>query len=200
MGISKLLFGNPGTKSHLDVASMERCKVYYKGKGSGFPQVRVVMSCLWLVLTPKLFQLCTNHFMLVLCRSVWISTACQFFLVPSWSSNIPLYPSKMLWAKELAPTPYSSIVFQFGFTFESLRELRVCHMNNICRNRYLWMSKILHWIKVQNGIWKMWHVCCHYNWINDHYVTHHYFRTKVDMFFHMDSIRKFKIGALLLWL
>jgi hypothetical protein len=28
-----------GTKSHLDVAPMERCRVYYKGEGGGFPQV-----------------------------------------------------------------------------------------------------------------------------------------------------------------
>jgi hypothetical protein len=32
------------TKCHLDVAPMERQKVYYKGEGGGFPQVRAVMS------------------------------------------------------------------------------------------------------------------------------------------------------------
>jgi hypothetical protein len=37
--ISRLPFGSPGTESHLDVAPMERCKVYYKGEGGGFPQV-----------------------------------------------------------------------------------------------------------------------------------------------------------------
>jgi hypothetical protein len=31
-------------KSHLDVGLMERHKVYYKGEGGGFPQVRVVVS------------------------------------------------------------------------------------------------------------------------------------------------------------
>jgi hypothetical protein len=44
MGISGLPFGNPETKSHLDVAPMERRKVYYKGEGGGFPQVRVMVS------------------------------------------------------------------------------------------------------------------------------------------------------------
>jgi hypothetical protein len=71
-----LNFGNfetPGTKSHLDVGLVKRHIVYYKGEGGGFPQVRAVMnlmspSCPWLVLTPKVLQLCTNH--LVLCRSV----------------------------------------------------------------------------------------------------------------------------------
>jgi hypothetical protein len=91
--------GVPGEKSHLDVAPMERCRVYYKGEGGGFPQVRAVVSqvspcCLWLVLAPKMFQLCTNHFVWVVCRPVWVSKACQLFLIPYRSSNTPLYPSK----------------------------------------------------------------------------------------------------------
>jgi hypothetical protein len=36
--------GNLGTKSHLDVALMERHKVYYKGEGDGFSQVRAVVN------------------------------------------------------------------------------------------------------------------------------------------------------------
>jgi hypothetical protein len=40
-------------------------RVYYKGEGGGFPQVWAVVSLvcpsyLWLVLTPKMFQLCIN--------------------------------------------------------------------------------------------------------------------------------------------
>jgi len=51
---------------NLDVGFMERYKVYYKGEGGGFPQVRDVVSlmylnCPWLVLTPKVLQLCINH-------------------------------------------------------------------------------------------------------------------------------------------
>jgi hypothetical protein len=34
-----LPLGSPETKSHLDVAPVERRKVYYKGEGGGFPQV-----------------------------------------------------------------------------------------------------------------------------------------------------------------
>jgi hypothetical protein len=30
---------NLGTKSHLDVAPVEKCIVYYKGEGDDFPQV-----------------------------------------------------------------------------------------------------------------------------------------------------------------
>jgi hypothetical protein len=42
--ISRLPLRNPETKSHLDVAPIERRKVYYKGEGDGFPQVRVAIS------------------------------------------------------------------------------------------------------------------------------------------------------------
>jgi hypothetical protein len=99
MGISGLSLGSPGTKSHLNVAPMESYRVYYRGEGGGFPQIWAVVSlvnpsCLWFVLAPKVLQLCINHFVLVFCRFVWISEACQFFLVPSQSSSTPLYPSK----------------------------------------------------------------------------------------------------------
>jgi hypothetical protein len=125
VGISGFPFGSLGTKSHLDVAPMESCRVYYKGEGSGFPWVRAVVnlvspSCPWLVLSPKVLQLYTNHLVLVLC--VWIIEACQFFLVPSWSCRTPLYPPKMLRAKE-GPWFFVFSCFQLGLTFESLEEL-----------------------------------------------------------------------------
>ncbi len=98
-GISGLPLGSPGKKNHLDVASVESCRVYYKGEGGGFPQVRAVVSLVcpcypWLVLAPRVLQLCTNHFVCVVCRPMWVNEACQLFLIPSWSSNTPLYPSK----------------------------------------------------------------------------------------------------------
>jgi hypothetical protein len=31
-------------KGHLDVGFMERCRIYYKGEGGGFPQVQAVVS------------------------------------------------------------------------------------------------------------------------------------------------------------
>ncbi len=75
LAILGLPLGSLGTKSHLDVSLVERHKVYYKGDGGGFPQVRVVVSlvspsCPWLILAPKVLQLCTNHLVLVLCRSM----------------------------------------------------------------------------------------------------------------------------------
>jgi hypothetical protein len=130
LAISRLSLGSPGSKCHLDVGLMERHLVYYKGEGGGFPQVwamvsLVNLSCPWLVLAPKVFQLCTNHLVLVLCKPVWVNEACWFFLVPSRSSNMPLYPSKVLRTKEHAPTPCYSFVFCLGLTFESLKELGV---------------------------------------------------------------------------
>jgi hypothetical protein len=126
--ISRLPFRSPGTKSHLDVVPVERYIIYYKRKGGGFPQVRAVMSfmcssCPWFILAPKVLQLNTNHFVLVLCKSMWMIEACHFFLVPSQRSNTPLYPFIVLRAREHALILYSSVVFNLGLTFESLNEL-----------------------------------------------------------------------------
>jgi hypothetical protein len=37
-------FGTPRTKCHLSVGPVAKHKVYYKGEGGGFPQIRAVMS------------------------------------------------------------------------------------------------------------------------------------------------------------
>jgi hypothetical protein len=44
LAILGLPFGSLGTKCHLDVGLVERHKVYYKGEGGGFPQVRAMVS------------------------------------------------------------------------------------------------------------------------------------------------------------
>ncbi len=44
MGIPGLPLRSPGTKCHLDVGLVERHKIYYKGEGGGFPQVRAVVN------------------------------------------------------------------------------------------------------------------------------------------------------------
>jgi len=132
LAISGLSLGNLGTKCHLDVGLMEGHKVYYKGEGGGFSQVQAVVSlvnpsCSWFILTPKVFQLCINHLVLVLCRPMWVNEACQSALVPYQSSNTPLYPSKVLRAREHASTLCSFAIFYLGLTFESLKELGACH-------------------------------------------------------------------------
>jgi hypothetical protein len=62
---------------------VERPRVYYKGEGGGFPQVWAVMSlvcpcCPWLILAPKVLQLCTNHFVRVVCRPVLVNKLVNF--------------------------------------------------------------------------------------------------------------------------
>jgi hypothetical protein len=44
LGISGLPLGSPRTKCHLGAGHVTGHKVYYKGKGGGFPQVRAVVS------------------------------------------------------------------------------------------------------------------------------------------------------------
>jgi hypothetical protein len=44
VGISGFPLGSPRTKSHLDVATVERHRIYYKGEGGGFPQVWAMVS------------------------------------------------------------------------------------------------------------------------------------------------------------
>jgi hypothetical protein len=44
LGISKLPLGSCMTKCHLGAGPVARNKVYYKGEGGGFPQVRTVVS------------------------------------------------------------------------------------------------------------------------------------------------------------
>jgi len=44
LGISGFPLGSLGTKCHLDVGLVKRHKVYYKGEGGDFPQVRAMVS------------------------------------------------------------------------------------------------------------------------------------------------------------
>jgi len=63
--ISGFPLWSPKTKWHLDASLVARHRVYYKGEGVGFPQVRVVVNFMSLNLSmarpsTKMFQLCTN--------------------------------------------------------------------------------------------------------------------------------------------
>jgi hypothetical protein len=79
-------FGSPKRKCHLDVGLVKKHRVYYKGKGGGFPQVLWVLwvwICPWLVLTPKVLQLCINHLVfdfVHVCVSSW---CLSLLLIPS---------------------------------------------------------------------------------------------------------------------
>jgi len=95
---------------------------------SGSWWVLWVWVCSWFVLTPKVFQLCINHLVLVLCKHVWVNAACHFFLVPSQNSSTSLYPFEVLQGGEHGPTLYSFDVFYSGLTFESLEKLGACQI------------------------------------------------------------------------
>jgi hypothetical protein len=146
--ISGLPFGSPGKNSHLDVGSVESHRVYYKGEGGGFPQVQAVVSlvcpcCPWFVLAPRVLQLCTNHFVWVMRRPVWVTKVCQLFLVPSRSSNTPLYPSKCC---ELGSVLRLLLFrcFLLGLTFEPFKELGVRHQWGM--KLILIANLVLNWI------------------------------------------------------
>jgi hypothetical protein len=132
--------GVPGQNAIWMWSPWRSAKNTIKGRRWWLPQVRAVVSlmnpnCPWLILAPKVIQLCTNHLVLVLCRSMWVVEACQIFLVPSQSSNTPLYPSQVLRAKECAPPPCSSVIFCLELTFESLKELgarHICSISKFC--------------------------------------------------------------------
>ncbi len=64
VGISELPLGSFGAKCHLDASLVASHKVYYKGEGGGFPQVRVVVSLLglsFLVVRPNTKNVPTMH-------------------------------------------------------------------------------------------------------------------------------------------
>jgi hypothetical protein len=77
VGILRLPLGSPGTKWHLGASPMARHRVYYKGEGGGFPQVRAMVSLVNLNLhvarpCTKVLQLCITNLLFSLCRSMWV--------------------------------------------------------------------------------------------------------------------------------
>jgi hypothetical protein len=107
--------GVPGEKSHLDVGPVESHKVYYKGEGGGFPQVRAVgVLCVRVARGSSQHQRCSNYALTTLCGLCagpceWISLSILPSPVPELQ-HAPL-PLKVLWARERIPTPPSSVVF-----------------------------------------------------------------------------------------
>jgi len=130
---------------------MERCRVYYKGEGGGFPQVQAMVSlvcpcCPWLILAPKVLQLCTNHLVWVLCKPMWVSEACQLFLVPSRSSNTPLYPSKCCKLRSVPlplPLPLSCIWIHF-WVLQGVRSASHIQMDFVTTS-LMWVGLMTNW-------------------------------------------------------
>jgi hypothetical protein len=78
---------------------MAKHKVYYKGEGGGFPQVRAVVSlwvcvCLWFVCAPKCSNYALTNLWFGLCRSVWIIELLVNLHNPIWELKHALLPLK----------------------------------------------------------------------------------------------------------
>ncbi len=91
--------GSPRTKWHLGVGLMARHKVYYKGEGGGFPQVRVVVNlwvcvCPWFVHAPKCFNYALTNLWFRLCRSMWVIELLVNLPNPIWELQHALLPLK----------------------------------------------------------------------------------------------------------
>jgi len=96
--VSELLLGSPRTKNHSNVGATERYKVYYMGKGGGFPRVWAVVSLVsleLLVACPSTKGAPKNDLINLLISLMQVrvtNESLSFFLIPSQSFNTPLYP------------------------------------------------------------------------------------------------------------
>ncbi len=81
-----------------------------------------VRVCPWLISAPKCSNYALTNLLFVLCRFMWVIDL--LVNLPSFHPGASTCPStpEVLQAKECAPTP-PSIVFTFGFTIESIKEL-----------------------------------------------------------------------------
>jgi hypothetical protein len=125
--------GNPGTKWHLGAGPVTRHRVYYKGEGDGFPQVRAVVNlvspCLP-VARPctKMLQLHINQLVVwfvQVCVSDWIAcdSSWSHLEAPARPFTLKVLRARELRARECAPTPSPSAIFTFGLPVESIKEL-----------------------------------------------------------------------------
>jgi hypothetical protein len=108
-------------------ASWRGTKYTIRGKVVASPKSRLwwvlwVRVCPWLVLEPKVFQLCTNHLVFGFMQVHVNSWCLSLFLVPSRSSNTSFYPQSAT-NQGVCPNSLLFLCFQFRFTFESIKEL-----------------------------------------------------------------------------
>ncbi len=109
-------------------ASWRGTKYSIRGKVIASPKSKLwwvlwIQVCSWFIQAPKVLQLCTNHLVFGFVQ-VRVSGWClSLFLIPSWSSNMPLYPPKVLRAKKRASILCSSVVFNLDSHLNPLRSL-----------------------------------------------------------------------------
>ncbi len=127
MKISRLALGNLETKWHLGAGPMARHKVYCKGEGGDFPQVRAMVNfvslCLLMALPcTKVFQLRTNQLVGWFVQ-VRVNNWClSLFLVPILQLQHAVLPPKCC---ELGSVPQLLLFhcLRFKLTFEFIKEL-----------------------------------------------------------------------------
>jgi len=110
------------------VGLIEKHRVYYNGEGAGFPKsgpwwVMWIQVCPWLVLAPKVLQLCINQLVVWFCAGLceWLKCL-SIFLIPSQSFSTPLYPRSAM-NHRVCPNFILFRCFHPRLTFESLEEI-----------------------------------------------------------------------------
>ncbi len=117
-----------GTKWHLGAGPWPGTKKLWGGRWWLSPSSKRDESCESVFARGSfMHQKCFNYALtnlFNLCRSVWIINL--VVTRPSPHPRAPTHPStlEMLWTKECTPTPYPFVVFTFGFTIESIKEVR----------------------------------------------------------------------------
>jgi len=136
-------FGTPKTKWHLGVGPVARHRIYYKGKGGGFPQVRgcgescesefacgsfVHQKCSSYALTNLLFGLCKSMWMIELLINL-----------PNPLPELQHAPlSPKCYELRSAPQPFSpSVVFTFGLAIKSIEELGGASLGMVFKGKNL---------------------------------------------------------------
>jgi hypothetical protein len=135
LGISGLPFGKPGTKWHLGAGFMARHKVYYKGEGGGFPQVRAMVSFVSSCLArgSSVHQKCSSYTLINLlfglCRYVWVVEL--LVNLPNPDPRALAHPSnpEVLRAKERAPTFFVLLFSLLDSQLSPSRSLGVCQLD-----------------------------------------------------------------------
>jgi hypothetical protein len=121
-------FGTPGTKWHLGAIPWPSINYIIRGKVVASPKSRPwwvlwVCVCPWLVRAPKCYNYALTNLLFGLCRSMWVIDLLVNLPSPHPKALTRPFTLKVLWAKERTPIPSPFVVFTFGLTVESIKEL-----------------------------------------------------------------------------
>ncbi len=131
LGVLEFPLGSPRTKWHLGIENTIRGKVVASSKSESWWVLWVCVYS-WFISASKCSNYTLTNLLFGLCRFMWVIDL--LVNLPSPHPNAPTRPStpKVLWAKESAPTFFPSVVFIFGLTIESIKELGGASNNATC--------------------------------------------------------------------